>query len=110
MISDLNRAYVSPERAPSSKEFVERYITKPELMSPIILSHKKNAAALKNVRAAIAAGKLTPDKRKEADRQLIRGFLPSRTPNGILLDQAVRERLRPSTVTKLSPKDSESAI
>jgi len=48
--------------------------------------------ALKSLRSALAAGKLTDAIRKQGDRKLVEGFLPSETPAGIVVDNGTRNR------------------
>jgi hypothetical protein len=90
LLTALNRTYVSNERAPSSREFVEGWIRTPQLMDPLVSSHQKNAAALVSIRSALASGKLTANRKKEGDRKLMEGFLPQVTPNGVVLDSGTK--------------------
>ncbi len=92
LIAALNRLPVSPEMDRSSREFVEGWIKNPDLMRPIERSYEANADALKNLRSALAAGKLTNAIRKQGDRKLLEGFLPSETPAGIVVDAGTRNR------------------
>jgi hypothetical protein len=77
---------IPPEEAPSSRDFVEGWITNPEFMRPVIESHKKNMQALIDLREALAQGKVTPAMMKEGDRKYIERHLPETTPGGVVLD------------------------
>lgn len=90
LLSEMNRVQLSQETAPSSRAFVEGWIKKPELMEPILISCQKNVKAVMGLREAIDAGKLTAAHRKEGDRLLIQGFLPTETPNGITVGSETR--------------------
>jgi hypothetical protein len=92
LIAAINRLPVSPEIDRSSREFVEAWIKKPDLMRPIEQSYQSNASAMKSLRAALSAGKLTDAIRKQGDRKLVEGFLPSETPAGIVVDDGTRNR------------------
>lgn len=92
LIAAINRLPVSPEIDRSSREFVEAWINNPDLMRPIEQSYQANANALKSLRSALAAGKLTDAIRKQGDRKLVEGFLPSETPAGIVVDNGTRNK------------------
>jgi hypothetical protein len=92
LIAALNRVPPSPAIDRSSREFVEAWIKHPDLMRPIEESYAANANALKSLRSALAAGKLTSAIRQQGDRKLIEGFLPSETPAGIAVDSGTRNR------------------
>src|SRR5206468_6541958 len=78
------------DRAPSSRDFVEGWMNKPQLMEPIIASHRQNVQALNRIRSSLASGKLTQAIKNEGDQKLIAGFLPSTTPNGLLIDSQTK--------------------
>jgi hypothetical protein len=104
--SAMNGVKLSPATTPSSREFVEGWIKNSQLMEPLIKSHLQNAEALKNLRAAIASGKLTAAIRAEGDRKLIEGFVPATTPEGIVIDAGTKsaylDRVTPMTFPTLA--------
>lgn len=111
LLSALNNQSVSPDQAPSSRNFVENWITKPALMESIIASHRKNVEALNRVRSARASGKLTKAIKVEADQKLIAGFLPSTTPNGVQVDSQTKSTFLKAVTTDNFPTLAiESAI
>ena len=109
LLSALNQIEVSPERAPSSREFVEGWIKKPELMVPIVHSYQKNEQALIDVRSALASGKLTAAKKAEGDRKLIESFLPRTTPGGVVLDAGTKSAYLDEVTLKDFPSISIEA-
>jgi hypothetical protein len=86
LLSEMNGFHVSPERAPSSREFVEGWIKSPELMEPIVQSYQKQVRALTGLREALALGKVTTEVLKQGDRQYLERYLPKSTPNRLVLD------------------------
>ena len=92
LLSAMNRVQVGEDTAPSSREFVEEWIKKPELMSPVISSYQKNALAMAHLREAMASRKLTEDHKRQGDRELISRIMPSKTPNGITVGAETRSK------------------
>ncbi len=90
LLTEMNGFYVSPERAPTSREFVEGWIKAPKLMEPIVDSYQKNVRALVGLREALALGKVTSEMMKEGDRKHIQRHLPKSTPNGVVLDEGTK--------------------
>jgi hypothetical protein len=90
LLTEMNGFQVTPEKAPSSRDFVEQWIKNPNLMSPITESYKKNMEALIGLREALSLGKLTPDMMKEGDRRYLERHLPKTTPGGVLLDAGTK--------------------
>lgn len=92
LLTEMNGFTVSPERAPSSREFVEGWIKEPRLVSPIVGSYQKNVRALVDLREALANGKVTSEIMREGDRKHIERHLPRSTPNGVMLDKSTKDR------------------
>lgn len=90
LLTEMNGFRVSPERAPSSREFVEAWIKEPKLVRPIVESYQRNVRALLGLREALANGKVTPEIMREGDRKHIDRHLPTSTPNGIVLDAGTK--------------------
>ncbi|HTQ60003.1 MAG TPA: hypothetical protein VMI32_07270 [Candidatus Solibacter sp.] len=90
LISAMNGVQLTAAQVPSSQEFVEGWIIKPELMDSVIKSYQANAEALRDLRVAVLSGKLTPEFMKEADRKHIAMFLPERTPSKVVIDQTTK--------------------
>jgi hypothetical protein len=83
LIAAINRLPVSPEIDRSSREFVEAWIRNPDLMRPIEQSYQSNANALKSLRAALSAGKLTDAIRNRAIRSWSKGSYRPRPLPGL---------------------------
>jgi hypothetical protein len=101
LLSAMNGTQLSPVTTPSSRKFVETWITKPELMGPLTRSHQGNVEALKSLRDAIASGKLTAAMKAEGDRSLLEGFLPKMTPAGVMIDAGTKH----AYLETVSPKN-----
>ncbi len=111
LIAALNGLPLSAVTGLSSRDFVEGWIKKPELMQSIERSQRQNAEALRNVRAAEAVGRLTRAIVDEGDRGLIKGFLPQRTPTGLLLDEGTKSQfLETVTIVDFPTLAIEAAI
>lgn len=103
IVGALNRIRLTEAQTPTSSEFVERLSQRPELMQPIIDSHQKNLQAIDNVRAALSAGRLSSDKKKLADRQLVESFVPHTTPAGIAIGYETRDAFLDTVTLKCFP-------
>jgi hypothetical protein len=111
LIAQLNRVPVHASLDRSSRASVEGWIDNPGSMRFIIRSYEANADAIRNLRKAIAEGRVTSAIKREGDRRLIEGFLPTHTPAGVQLDRDVWNQFLDSARVEQFPSISiESAI
>lgn len=103
LLSEMNGYPVSPEKAPSSREFVEEWIKNPALMVPLIESYERNMRALIGLREALALGQVSPVVMKEGDRKYIECHLPATTPNGVMLDARTKNAFLDKVTQKEFP-------
>ncbi len=83
MFAALNRAADGPRFDIPARNFVKRWIERPEQMKPLEDAYQKSADALIWLREAVKAGRLTEEIRRRTDETLAKISVPRTTPAGL---------------------------
>ena len=89
VIAALNNAKDSPRFDIASDAFVKQWIAHPEQLEVLKRAYADNAKALTGIREARKAGKLTEEVKRQADQLLVKGSMPTSTPNGVAVGPEV---------------------
>lgn len=89
MVADLNNQAVATVPEISSRDFVQRWQARPDLLQPIVAAHKGNMQSFGWLRTHLRRVTKEGDR---ARRAALRGFLPQRTPAGLVIDPETKAK------------------
>lgn len=111
VIASLNRAKDSAKYDIPSRNFVKQWIEHPEQLATLEKAYRENAEALIGLRELVKSGKLTPEIRERADRELFKQSLPKFTRAGLEIgDDTKKQYLEQATVCCVPSLSIETAI
>lgn len=110
-ISSLNRGKDSPRYDIPSRTFVKQWIQHPDQLATLEGAYAKNTEALTGIREHVAAGRMTPEIKRQAEREYLHRVLPTSTRSGLETGRELRnDYVEQADVGRIPSLAIESAI
>ena len=107
----LNRQPDGPRFNIPSADFVKQWLAHPEQLKPLEKPYQDNAEALIRLRELRKAGEIADDFRERIDQELIKPYVPSRSPAGLEVGrELIRDYIAQANVNSIPTIAIETAI